>query len=137
MHGTLGAAGAILGGGLGVLARRAGPRREARALAAGLVIAAAIYVWFALAGGGSPRDVALEAGGLAAFGTAALLGIRLSPLWLAAGWLLHAGWDVGLHSTTATPFVPAWYPPLCVGFDLVLAVWIAARARVLGAPSGG
>ena len=136
MHGALGATGAILGGGLGVLARRQGPRGEARVLAAGLAVAAAVYVAFALAGGARGTSLALQAAGLAGFGGVALLGVRHSPWWLAAGWAVHAAWDIGLPSATAPPFVPAWYPPLCVGFDLAVAVWIAARAAALRTPRG-
>jgi hypothetical protein len=31
------------------------------------------------------------------FGTLALLGLRGSPYWIAAGWALHPFWDVVLH----------------------------------------
>lgn len=136
MHATIGAAGALLGGGFGILARRQGPRGEVRAVAAGLVVAALIYVGFALARGAGARWVAIEAAGVAGFGAVALLGVRAAPLWLAAGWALHVAWDVALHSATGTPFVPFWYPPACVGFDLVVALWIAARWRALSPARG-
>lgn len=42
------------------------------------------------------------------------------PALLATGWLAHVGWDVLLHGPE-TPFVPAVYPDLCVGFDLMVA----------------
>ena len=40
--------------------------------------------------------------------------------------------DVGLHLEQPQTFVPAWYPLLCVGFDLVVAGFLlgpAAAAR--------
>jgi hypothetical protein len=40
---------------------------------------------------------------------------------LALGWVLHVGWDTLLHTGLGTDFVPLWYVPLCVGFDLVVA----------------
>jgi len=48
MHTAVGTVGALLGGGLAVAARARGPRREVRILAAALVVAALIYVGFAL-----------------------------------------------------------------------------------------
>lgn len=131
MHTVIGTAGALLGGGLGVLARRRGPHRERRILAVALVVAALVYVVFAAARGAAAQWLVVEAGGVPLFAAFAWAGLRRSPLWLAAGWALHVAWDVGLHSAVATPFVPSWYPPLCVGFDLIVALWIAIRWREL------
>ncbi len=129
-------AGALLGGGLGIVARRGGPRREIRILGAGLVVAALIYVGFAAVGRAEPRWLAIEAGGVIPFAAFAWAGLRRSPLWLAAGWALHVGWDVGLHSAATTPFVPPWYPPLCVGLDAIVALWLTTRWRQLAGRHG-
>ena len=50
-------------------------------------------------------------------------------LWLAAGWAVHVGWDLLLHPLTSTGYAPAWYVRACVGFDLVVAAWIALRPQ--------
>jgi hypothetical protein len=112
--------GAMLGGLFAVAARGRRGRDESRVQAIGLVAAALVYVGFALADG-TARWVAIEAIGLAVFGTVAWLGLRRSPRWLVAGWVAHVAWDVGLHLERWQPVVGDWYPLLCVGFDLVVA----------------
>lgn len=48
----------------------------------------------------------------------------MSPLWLAAGYLAHGGWDL-LHQyqTIRTPVTRA-FPPICAIFDFVVGVFI-------------
>jgi hypothetical protein len=121
--------GAVLGG-LFVLGARTGSRGgERRALALGLALAAVIYVGFALAAGGDRGDLILETIGVAIFGVLAWLGFRYSLWWLAAGWLAHVAWDVGLHLDQNHGLVPAWYPLLCVGFDLVVVGYLLGVRR--------
>ena len=93
----------------------------------GLVIVGLIYVGFAmLAGAGDWINT--EIGGALVFGALAVGGVRrYSPL-LALGWALHVGWDVLLHVGPGTEFVPLWYVPVCVGFDLVIAGGILATS---------
>jgi hypothetical protein len=40
----------------------------------------------------------------------------------------HVGWDVGPHLDRVQEIVPAWYPLLCVGFDLVAAGFLLGPA---------
>lgn len=126
--------GTVLGAALAVYARRQSAPSEIRIYAGGLVVAALIYVGFALVGGAGAGWTALESAGLLPFLGFAWLGLRRTPLWLVVGWVAHVGWDVGLHLRTGAPaFVPRWYPVACVGFDLVIAVAILLRAQP-GAP---
>jgi hypothetical protein len=124
-------AGAVLGGLFALLARRCGPIGELRLQAFGLLLAALIYLGLALAGPDG-RWLVIEAAGLAIFGGLAWLGLRGSSWWLSLGWVAHVGWDVGLHLDRSQPLVGAWYPLLCVGFDLVVAGFLlgGAVARV-------
>jgi hypothetical protein len=108
------------------LARGLGRERELRLYAAGLFIAALIYLGFALSGA-TPLWLALELGGLVLFALLALLGLKISASILAPGWALHAAWDVGLHKLLDVVFVPDWYLFVCAGFDLLLAGYIAVR----------
>jgi hypothetical protein len=114
-----------------LLARRSGANIELRIYAAALVVAALIYVGFLVRGANAPWAL-VEVSGLALFALAALWGLRVSPLILASGWALHSGWDVLLHTSANTAFVPDWYPAVCAGFDLLLAVYIAARFKGKG-----
>lgn len=97
--------------------------------AATMVIAALIYVIFALAGIAAGTATAgwfgTEFVGLLLFLIPAWLGYKGRPLALAFGWLLHLFWDAALHGGPGTQFVPGHYPGFCVGFDLVFAAFIA------------
>ena len=107
---------------------------EDRIYALGLVVAALVYVGFVLAAGAGGAALATELVGLALFGAVAWLGWRRSALWLAAGWAAHVGWDLLLHPLTGTGYAAAGYVRACIGFDLVVAAWIALRADRRGAP---
>jgi hypothetical protein len=118
--------GAVLGG-LFVAFARARQAGTARVLALGLVVAALIYV--ALALGGKGREwLVIELAGVGLFGGLAWIGLRASLWWLAVGWVAHVAWDVGLHLDRAQAVVGAWYPLLCVGFDLVVAGFVVSAA---------
>ena len=110
------------------LARRLSPKRELRLYAVSLIIAALIYVGFT-AQGVAPAWLILELAGLIVFTLLAWLGLKFSALILALAWAAHAAWDVFLHKLLDVAFVPDWYPLVCVAFDLLLAGYIAMRAR--------
>ena len=112
-----------------VAARRVSPQREMRLYALALVIAALIYVGFTARGAVPPGWLALELAGLAVFTLCAWLGLKISALILALAWAAHAAWDVILHKLLDVAFVPDWYPLVCVGFDLLLAGYIAVRVK--------
>jgi hypothetical protein len=116
-------------------ARKRGRRREHRIYAVGLVMAALVYVGFAVAA----LDGAwllVEVAGLVAYTSFAVLGLRHSPWWLALGWAAHPAWDVFLHLSgpvsgivPAPGIVPAWYAVACISFDTLVAGYIATRIR--------
>ena len=116
--------GALLAGMLIWYARRSDPRRELWIYAIGLVVAALIYVSFSIVGGDTRWHI-IEIIGLVAFGLLALIGLKVSPWYLAAGWALHTFWDALLHIARPQPFVPDWYPVACISFDIVVAGAIA------------
>jgi hypothetical protein len=112
--------GAALGAVLVGLAEWRGGRTTNRIYGWALVVAALVYVGFALAAGTNDWW-ATEVGGVLVFGALVVAGIRRYPYMLALGWALHVGWDTLLHTGLGTDFVPEWYVPLCVGFDLIVA----------------
>lgn len=123
--------GAIGGHVSAVFARRIPARRPVVAAQA-LVAASFIYVAFAMASMES-FWLAIEIGGLLFFLAFAYLGLKRSIAWLWVGWATHILWDAGVHLLVATPFVPAWYPAACIGFDLVVAYHVY---RIAAAPVG-
>jgi hypothetical protein len=95
-------------------------------LAIALVIAAAAYVAFAVGAGQGSLWVVGELVGVGVYGAMGLLGVRHSPMWLAAGWALHPLWDVVLHYFgPGSSFAPMNYTIPCISFDLLVAVYIA------------
>ena len=102
-----------------------GHRRPAIPLAAGLFIAALIYLPLVAIRADASAGW-LEATGLFAFGVLALAGARLTAWLLVAGWSMHVGWDLLLHPVGDGGYVPGWYPALCVGFDILVAGYALA-----------
>ena len=108
---------------------------EQSILAAGLIMAAVIYLVLA-SFTGSAAWIALESLGLIAYGLAAVLGVFVSPWWLAFGWLAHPVWDIYFHwLNTGALFVPGAYVVICFSFDVMIAVYIAARQLKLLEPA--
>jgi len=53
-----------------------------------------------------------------------IFGLLFSPLWLAAGYLLHGAWDLGHHFKRVQTPIVKWFPPLCATFDFLIAIVI-------------
>ena len=94
-----------------------------------LFIAAGAYFGFATVGrevvDTQPIWMLVELAQVIVFGTLALLGLRGSPYWIAAGWALHPFWDVVLHYMgPGHSFTPWTYAIACVSFDWLVAIYI-------------
>ena len=76
----------------------------------------------------------IELAGVAIYVVFALLGLKRSGWLLAVGWALHPLWDAGLHDYAAE-FVPHWYINGCLGFDLLVAAYVAFCGRNRAAES--
>ena len=102
-------------------------RAERKFLGNSLVIAALIYVGFAVFSE-HQAWILHELIGVAAFASFAWLAVRGSPLWLAVGWGLHPLWDAGLHlHGVGAEVAPEWYVLACISFDWLVAVYIVQR----------
>lgn len=125
--------GALVGGLFIGLARRLRWCTQVRIFAVSLVLAGVIYLAFGAFHG--PRWIAVEGAGLVLFSALAAFGLRW-PIGLAAGWLLHMGWDAGLHLAIEQPVIGPWLPLVCIPFDLMVAGYLALPSttrRLLGA----
>jgi hypothetical protein len=113
-------------GALGLIATiRVKPENESQILAIGLVVAALIYIGFALIGDAGLSWIATEVSGVAIYGFFAVLGLCHSKWWFMLGWLAHPIWDVWLHFVgSGVMFTPIWYSSACVSFDLFVAAYI-------------
>jgi hypothetical protein len=98
-----------------------------------LFAAAGAYFGFALLAAPGPIWVLAELVQVIVFGAIALLGLRGSPWWLAAGWALHPLWDVVLHYIEpGYSFAPITYTIPCLSFDLLVAAYIAIAYGLIG-----
>src|SRR5918995_6531226 len=102
-----------------------------------LFIAAGAYFGFATLGRDvvdtSPIWMLVEIAQVFVFGTLALLGLRGSPYWIAAGWALHPLWDVVVHYVgPGRSFAPESWAISCVSFDLLVAVYIVIAYGLIG-----
>lgn len=117
--------GLVLGALFVLVARALGERLV---FAAGLVFAALIYVGFAVYGHAGAGWLGVELVGVVLYGAMAVLGLRHTQWWLALGWATHPIWDTALHlAGGGGAFAPAWYAILCMGFDVIVALYIAFR----------
>ena len=115
-------AGAVLGLATDAVAL-ALPRQQGR-LVSGATLAAAggIYAGFAVADG-RRSALLVQAGELLGFTALATLAVhRDSPGLLGAGWLAHVTWDALHYGGRGPTRVRSWYPPICIGYDVALAV---------------
>ncbi len=120
----IGAAGAVAF----IAVTRAFGRLE-RALFAGVLLLAAVaYVGYGVAVR-SASGLTVELVGSALFGALGVLGVVSSIWFLAAGWAVHAAWDFVVPAFADVSYMPSWYAASCVGFDVVVAAYLAARAR--------
>ena len=93
-------------------------------LAVQLGFIGAIYFGFAIAHGGltalliefTVAGVYLFAGAIALWSDSTVL--------LAGAYAAHAGWDLVHHPRAVSMPVRNWYPPFCVAYDVVCAVFI-------------
>jgi hypothetical protein len=98
-----------------------------------LFAAAGAYFGFALLAAPGPIWVLAELVQVIVFGAIALLGLRGSPWWLAAGWALHPLWDVVLHYVgPGHSFAPITYTIPCLSFDLLVAAYTAIAYGLVG-----
>jgi hypothetical protein len=99
------------------------PPQAARQLSAlFLALTACVYCGALLAQSVPDHVAALELAFAAAVFACAVVGLRASTVYLAAGYVLHGAWDF-LHHPSAVPTrVARWFPPLCAAFDFVVAI---------------
>src|SRR5215213_3149234 len=99
-----------------------------------LFIAAGAYFGFATLGSEivdtQPIWILVELAQVIVVGTLALLGLRGSPYWIAAGWALHPFWDVVVHYMgPGQSFTPWTYAIACISFDWLVAIYIVVAYR--------
>lgn len=99
-------------------------RKKYHLLALCLFLAALVYVTFSLT---TLNEVwiTVEVVGLLLFLLFIWMAFHYSMWFVVLGWAAHIVWDVGIHPQETAPYVPYWYAWICVGFDAVIAGFIA------------
>ncbi len=98
-----------------------------RLLGQGLVVAALIYIGFAIIWG-DLTWIGIETLGVLIYSACYWLSNKFSIVWVGIGWLLHPLWDVFLHLIGPGNHVaPEWYAIACISFDVAVALYIFWR----------
>ncbi|NRA09653.1 MAG: hypothetical protein HRU02_15970 [Myxococcales bacterium] len=121
---------AVLGGimaAIFVAIARRYTERENGLFALGLLIAALAYPAYGL-GALAPSRLGVEAAGVIVFAGFAILGVYTSAWFLVLGWAAHGLWDLVIPASRDVGYLPSWYAVLCLGFDVVIAGYLAGRA---------
>jgi hypothetical protein len=88
---------------------------------------ASVYLGFALQDA-RIRTFQIEYVAIAAFAVLATIALsENSAVLLALGYFGHGIWDVIHHPRGVDTTMPWWYPPLCLSFDAVVAVYVLLR----------
>lgn len=98
-----------------------------RGFALGLAVLPAIYMLFALMAGDMSATALEFAYGLPFFVLGYLCfkgGFKGSGLVVVGLWALQAAYDAYHHLLVANPGVPFWYPPFCLGFDIMMVLYL-------------
>lgn len=98
-----------------------------RGFALALVVLPLVYMLFALMVGDGHALVLEFAYGLPffIFGIVCFIrGFKGSGLLVISLWVLHAAYDVYHHMLVANAGVPFWYPALCLGFDMMMVIYL-------------
>lgn len=116
--------GALMAAGLGAFAAMTGLDRSRAFYPTALMAIASYYVLFAVLGG-AWAALPVELLQFAVFGLAAVIGFRKDLRVAAVALIAHGALDLVHPGLVRNPGVPAWWPPFCLGFDLVFAIVLA------------
>jgi uncharacterized protein (TIGR02246 family) len=100
--------------------------------AVALAVIAAIYVGFAFSDG-RLAIIVIELLVGTGFVVLALLGLWQAPVFVAAGLVLHAFWDLVHRPRLVGTRLPWWYPAFCAAYDFVFAGAFIVLSRQIAA----
>jgi len=93
-----------------------------------LIVVASYYVLFAAAVA-STRTLLIEIAVAIGFLILALIGFKKSLWIVSVGLVGHGAFDFVHHFLIFNPGVPHWWPGFCLGFDVVLGIWLTGRLK--------
>ncbi len=88
-----------------------------------LIIIALIYLGFAYFDG-EGKNWIVEILGVVVFSIISVGSWQLSPKFLALGFFAHGIWDAFHHPKLLQTKVWTWYPPFCLIYDWLIAVYV-------------
>ena len=93
------------------------------------MIAGVWYVTFGVLAGRLVEVLLPQILGGAFFSCCGLAGLSHSILFISVGWLVHVGWDFGSPLISHVSYMPSWTAPACLGFDVLVGVYLFLRHR--------
>jgi len=87
------------------------------------------YLAFGVAAGVSFSALVPQAVGGAVFAYLGWLGIKRSLFFAGLGWLIHGTWDFASPQFSDVSYMPGWTAPACLGFDILLGIYLLSRAQ--------
>ena len=90
------------------------------------IVIASYYGLFAVMGG-SRHALIVESAVIAAFLVVSIVGFKRNLWLLVVALAAHGLFDFVHANLIADPGVPPWWPPFCLAYDVVTAVYLAVR----------
>ena len=110
-------------------ARLAGFDRDRAFYPTVLAVTASYYGLFAVMGG-APQDSLGEFAVIGIFLGGALVGFKMSPWFVVAGFVAHGVLDFFHDGLIANPGMPRWWPAFCLSYDFAAAIYLAGLLRL-------
>ncbi|GAB5487545.1 MAG: hypothetical protein Pars2KO_11150 [Parasphingorhabdus sp.] len=109
-----------------------------RIVGAGLLISVGFwYLGFGVFNGAGFKTLLPQLLGGVFFAILGYLGLTRSLFFPGIGWMMHATWDFSSPHFSDVSYMPDWAAPMCLGFDVLIGVYLLARSQSLvseGAP---
>ena len=101
-------------------------------LGAGLLMSIGLwYTGFGIIAGAALTTLIPQILGGLFFAALGYLGFTRSLFFPGIGWLIHATWDFASPHFSDVSYMPEWAAPMCLGFDILVGVYLLARSQKL------
>ena len=106
-----------------------GIKRERLIFGLSLLVAGFWYAGYGLFANFTIDVLTVQIVGGLLFIAAALLGLKYSILFIGVGWMSHGAWDLISPFISDVSYMPAWTEPVCLGYDLLVGIYLVLRWR--------
>ncbi|GAA0483381.1 hypothetical protein GCM10009096_27240 [Parasphingorhabdus litoris] len=101
-------------------------------LGAGLLMSIGLwYLGFGIFEGATLTALVPQILGGLFFAALGYLGFTRSLFFPGIGWMIHATWDFASPHFSDVSYMPEWAAPMCLGFDILVGIYLLARSQEL------